>query len=123
MDEIIEWYNERLSDYLEDAKANDGLRGTMTRVTKQCVQLVRALIAISDGLFKSNEFCRAIQSTRILESMFSDLRLTRILTPTDAVTALHGEVLLSIARCALNINTSSRTRLAFTRLCSGEPTF
>lgn len=94
----------------------------MTRVTKQCVQLVRTLVSISDGLFKSNELCRAIQSTRISESMFLDLRLTRILTPTDAATALHGEGLPSIVRCALNTNTSSRTRLAFTRLCSGEKT-
>lgn len=47
MDEIIEWYRDRLSEYIGDVKANDGFRVTMTCVTKKFGQLVRTLIIMS----------------------------------------------------------------------------
>lgn len=122
MNEVIEWCRDRLSDYVEDVKANDGFRGTMTRVTKKFVQLVHTLVMMPSP-HKPDTFHRATQSTWISESTFSDLQLTQIPTLMDAATVLHGEDLLSIAHCALNTNMSSRTRLGFMRLCSGEKTF
>lgn len=60
--DIIEWYRQRLSDYVLDKKEKDDFQGMMTRITNKFVQMVSVRL-----LLMSLVFISYLQSTNVYE--------------------------------------------------------